>query len=688
MKPPEIKILPDDVANKIAAGEVVERPASVVKELLENSIDAGATRIDIEFKHGGKTFIKVLDNGCGMTRQQALMSLEQHATSKIRSPEDLFSISSYGFRGEAVPSIASVSKFRMRTRPEGESVGTQIDSYASQVLSVKECGMPHGTEILVENLFSGVPARRKFLKSDNVEAGHIARLCRLYALALPNLSLTLVENSKVLFHSEEGFGVIARISKIFGRETAENLIELKESQKYGMKVSGAILVPGESFSTSRNICVFINGRPVECRAVYAAVKEAYSQFVPKGRFAGAFLFIELNPSSVDVNVHPAKREVRLKDELGVKNFIADAIIERLKSFSFQEPFGTFGRRAGDCAISGEFSRALESFSGKNSASRNNPETAQEARMGLAAKSSGGAGGAMYAPREAPFPSDITAAGKQADFHGARIAGENSFEVGESAKILKESAPDGGDEKNRGAEELRAFEVAAASPAPAILPDADKSRAFSEYSEDLRTEKAVRAATANPTWRYVGCIARRFAIFETPKSMAIMSILSALRRVDFNRIMKALEGEKTPSQKLLLPITMEFGISDDEFFRANRALFESCGFEIDDFGKGYYRIAATPAWLEFSEAEKFVRDIVESSSESGLRTRSKRLGDEMFAYIAAGKIGIGGFVCTEESATSLLSNLLSCPMHMTSPDGRKTLYEISHSRLLSLFGENA
>lgn len=682
MKPPEIKILPDDVANKIAAGEVVERPASVVKELLENSIDAGATRIDIEFKHGGKTFIKVLDNGCGMTRQQALMSLEQHATSKIRSPEDLFSISSYGFRGEAVPSIASVSKFRMRTRPEGESVGTQIDSYASQVLSVKECGMPRGTEILVENLFSGVPARRKFLKSDNVEAGHIARLCRLYALALPNLSLTLVENSKVLFHSEEGFGVIARISKIFGRETAENLIELKESQKYGMKVSGAILVPGESFSTSRNICVFINGRPVECRAVYAAVKEAYSQFVPKGRFAGAFLFIELNPSSVDVNVHPAKREVRLKDELGVKNFIADAIIERLKSFSFQEPFGAFGRRAGDCTPSAEFARALESFSGKNSPGQNNPENAQEARMGLAAKSSGGAGGAMCDLRGTPALSNNDGQKEQADFPDARIAGEKSFEVGENAKILKESAPDYGIEK------IRAFEVAAASPAPAIVPDAGKSRYFSEYSEDLQAAQSARAAAAKHAWRYVGCIARRFAIFETPKSMAIMSILSALRRVDFNRIMKALEGEKALSQKLLLPITMEFGISDDEFFRANRALFESCGFEIDDFGKGYYRIAATPAWLEFFEAEKFVRDIVESSSESGLRTRSKRLGDEMFASIAAGKIGIGGFICTEESATSLLSNLLSCPMHMTSPDGRKTLYEISHSRLLSLFGENA
>lgn len=351
MKPPEIRILPDDVANKIAAGEVVERPASVVKELLENSVDAGATRIDVEFKHGGKTFIKVLDNGCGMTRQQALMSLEQHATSKIANPDDLFKISTYGFRGEAVPSIASVSKFRLRTRPEGEAFGAQIDACAGKILSVKECGMARGTEILVENLFAGVPARRKFLKGDGVEAGHIARLCRLYALALPQLSITLVENSKVLFRSEGGLGVVARVAKIFGGAAAENLVELKASERDGMKVSGAILSPGESFATSRNICSFINGRPVECRAVYSAVKEAYSQFVPKGRFAGAFLFLELDPASVDVNVHPAKREVRLKNEFAVREFLIGAISERLGAFSFSEPFGRrqepFGNASGN-----------------------------------------------------------------------------------------------------------------------------------------------------------------------------------------------------------------------------------------------------------------------------------------------------------------------------------------------------
>ena len=254
----------------------------MVKELLENSIDAGATRVEIQFRHGGKTFIKVADDGCGMTRQQALTSLEPHATSKIRAPEDLFEITSYGFRGEAVPSIASVSRFVMRTKPEAQVVGTEIDVYAGTVNAVRDCGMASGTEITVENLFCSVPARRKFLKSDNVEASHIIRLCRLYALA----------------------------------EISSKMFELGRVERGGMSVEGAVLRAGESFPTSRNICAFVNGRPVECRAVYSAVKEAYSQFVPKGRFAAAYIFITLDPKTVDVNVHPAKLQVRLKDEFG------------------------------------------------------------------------------------------------------------------------------------------------------------------------------------------------------------------------------------------------------------------------------------------------------------------------------------------------------------------------------------
>lgn len=607
MIPPEIKILPDDVANKIAAGEVVERPSSVVKELLENSIDAGATRIDIEFKHGGKTFIKILDNGCGMTRQQALMSLEQHATSKIVAPDDLFKISSYGFRGEAVPSIASVSKFRMRTRPESESFGVQIDCYASEVLSVKECGMARGTEIIVENLFSGVPARRKFLKSDNVEAGHIIRLCRLYALAKPELSITLIENSKVLFRSDGGLGVVARVSKIFGKDIAENFVELKSVEKFGMKVSGAIVVPGESFTTSRNICTFINGRPVECRAVYAAVKEAYLQLVPKNRFAGAFLFLELNPSSVDVNVHPAKREVRLKDEFAVKDFLAAAIADRLKMFSFAEPFGSNARQEPKDSRDNETSATVSAEIFNPNFSLENPPVMREPYTAI----------------------------ESADFKPAFVPSPNFGER----------------ENYRGG---------------ALQPQA--------------------ADDALDGWRYLGCYARRYALFESAKSLVLMSIVGALRRVNFNCIMNALEGRKAVSQKLLLPINISFSSLDGEFFRANRELFESCGFEIEDFGKDYYRIAAIPAWLEFSESEKFVRDIVESSGESGVRSRARRLGDEIFASMAVSHTGIGAFVCDEVSATRLLRNLLLCPMHMTSPDGRKTLCEFSAATLARLFGE--
>ena len=347
-EPPEIKVLPVDVASRIAAGEVIERPASALKEMLENSIDAGAERVEIDFSRGGKSYIKIADDGCGMTRSQALASLEQHATSKIADADDIFAISTYGFRGEAVPSIASVSKFTMRTRPHSAETGTRIDVEAGRVLEVRECGMPCGTEIFVEDLFCSVPARRKFLKSDNVEASHIVRLCKLYAMALPNLRLRLSEDSREIFSSEGGVGVMERIRAIYGAPMADAMIELPESRARGMSLYGAVLKPGESFATGRGISLFINSRPVDCKAAFLALKDAYAQLVPKGRYPAAFLFLDMNPRDVDVNVHPAKREVRLKDEFGVRDFILGAVSDRLARYSFELREG----RAG--AVSGGF----------------------------------------------------------------------------------------------------------------------------------------------------------------------------------------------------------------------------------------------------------------------------------------------------------------------------------------------
>lgn len=338
--PPEIRILSEDVANRIAAGEVIDRPASAVKELVENAIDAGATRIEIEFSHGGKSFLKVRDNGCGMTREQALMSLEPHATSKIKSADDIFEIGSFGFRGEAIPSIASICKFTMRTRPVSADTGTQVEIYAGEIKDVRECGMPCGTEILVENIFCSVPARRKFLKSDNVEASHIIKLCRLYALSLPNIAITLIENSRVVFRSEGGLNILERIAKIsgIGVDTARKLIEIPPCEAGEMKVSGAIIAPPESFTTSRNICAFINSRPVDSRTVYSALKEAYEGRLEKGRYAGAYIFLEIPPRDVDVNVHPAKREVRLRNEFAVREFLCAAISRALAKYGAESAY--------------------------------------------------------------------------------------------------------------------------------------------------------------------------------------------------------------------------------------------------------------------------------------------------------------------------------------------------------------
>ena len=323
----KIRLLSDEVCNRIAAGEGVERPASVVKEWIENSLDAGATKIVVEADQGGRKCIRVVDDGEGMDRDDALLCLDPHATSKIKSADDIFEIGSFGFRGEAIPSIASICKFTMRTRPVSADTGTQVEIYAGEIKDVRECGMPCGTEILVENIFCSVPARRKFLKSDNVEASHIIKLCRLYALSLPNIAITLIENSRVVFRSEGGLNILERIAKIsgIGVDTARKLIEIPPCEAGEMKVSGAIIAPPESFTTSRNICAFINSRPVDSRTVYSALKEAYEGRLEKGRYAGAYIFLEIPPRDVDVNVHPAKREVRLRNEFAVREFLCAAI---------------------------------------------------------------------------------------------------------------------------------------------------------------------------------------------------------------------------------------------------------------------------------------------------------------------------------------------------------------------------
>ncbi len=325
----KVRVLADHVANQIAAGEVIERPAAVVKELVENALDAGASRIEVEFRHGGRSLMRVEDNGHGMSRDDALLALERHATSKIWVADDLNSLRSFGFRGEALPSIASVSRFELQTREEGSDAGTEIVVNGGKFLHVKDCGRPVGTRIEVTHLFNTVPARRKFLKTDATEAAHIIQGVRLYALAFPQVAFSLVEDGRIIFRSPECLTLAERVAGIFGRQIAAELIEL-DALDGGMRVVGLIGKPGQGRATRHEMITYINRRPVDSRALNYALIESYHESLPKGRYPLAFVFFEIDPSAVDVNVHPAKREVRFRNETAVRGFVIRAVLQKLR----------------------------------------------------------------------------------------------------------------------------------------------------------------------------------------------------------------------------------------------------------------------------------------------------------------------------------------------------------------------
>ena len=324
-----IRVLDPTVANQIAAGEVVERPAAVVKELLENALDAGATRVVVDFSRGGKALTVVEDNGKGMTPEEALLSLERHATSKIRLAADLDRITTFGFRGEALPSIASVARFTLQTRPASAPSGTELLINGGRVVHQREHGMAPGTRIEVTNLFHPVPARLKFLKSDETEAAHIIRLVRLYAVSHPQVGFLLREDGREIFRSPGNVPLLDRVREIWGRQVADEVSLMPVFERDGMRLSGLLGKPGVSRGTRQDLVTVVNGRPVDSRTMAFALTESYHTLIPKGRYPLAFAFLEIDPAWVDVNVHPAKREVRFRDEARVRGFLIQSVLSVL-----------------------------------------------------------------------------------------------------------------------------------------------------------------------------------------------------------------------------------------------------------------------------------------------------------------------------------------------------------------------
>jgi DNA mismatch repair protein MutL len=321
-----IQLLPEILASQVAAGEVVERPASVVKELVENSIDAGARKIEIVIHRGGISLVRVIDDGCGMDRDDALLCLERHATSKIRTSDDLAAIHTLGFRGEALPSIASVSRFRLTTRERDAVAGTEIVVSGGRIDTVRDGGEAPGTQIEVRSLFYNLPARRKFLRSENTESRNVEHQLHLQAIGHPDVAFVFVRDERVVFHLPATTSLRDRIRDLHGAELVERLLEVKPAPRAKkIEISGLIGKAGLSRQTRSQQLVFVNGRAIESPVLTAALREGYHTALMKGQYPITFLFLQLDPAAVDVNVHPAKREVRFRDPSSVREAVVEAI---------------------------------------------------------------------------------------------------------------------------------------------------------------------------------------------------------------------------------------------------------------------------------------------------------------------------------------------------------------------------
>ena len=623
---PTIRILTDRVANQIAAGEVVERPAAVVKELVENSLDAGATRIAVEFRHGGRSLMSVEDNGKGMDRDDALLSLERHATSKITEAVDLDTLHSFGFRGEALPSIASVCHFELRTRPAAAEMGSEIVVNGGKFVHVRDCGMPPGTKITVSALFNSVPARRKFLKSDSTEAAHLIQCVRFYALANPEVAFTLVEDGRTIFRSPACTSLRERVTEIFGRQVAEALLPV-EARAEGMRVTGLIGKPGASRSTRHEMITFVNRRPVDTKTLSYALIESYQQLLPKGRYPLAFLFLEIDPAAVDVNVHPTKREVRFRNDSAVRTFIVRSLLEALRAAA--DDVGRAPLPPGATRIT-----PLATLPTM-------PTTVPTAQAGVSPP-----------PRPAPLPAILLPA-PSADRVGGNAVHPLTAGSGASLHNLTPLAA-----------------APLARPAPALEPMPGDPA------------DAPTPSTGLTGWRHLGTAHGDCEIFETGGGVVLLDRRAALERIFFEQLQREFTEGATHSQRLLFAVPVELDPVAAAMLVDQVAFLAAHGLEVAAFGRNFFRIEAVPAWLDPAEAEPFLRDILGRLRDGHLDPRRPEVAREQLARLAATRAVRG--TGRTDTGEELAARLMSCAQPLLTPGGQPTLIELSRGELTRRF----
>ncbi len=646
----KINVLSFEIANLIAAGEVVERPSSVLKELIENSIDSGATKIVAEIKRGGVALIRVSDNGCGIEKEDLPIALKRHATSKIKEKDDLSSIMTLGFRGEALAAISSVSKLTLISKTRESDTANMLVSEAGQIIDVSEVGAADGTTVVVEELFYNVPARRKFLKKDSTEAMNVTALVEKVALSRPDISIQLLIDGEEKFKTPGNSDLLSAIRSVFGKDFSDKLIKA-EGAANGIRVSGYI-GRSDNVKKNRNLQnVFINSRYVKSLTAMAAIEKAYTSYIAPECFPVCVLFLEMNPSIVDVNVHPAKLEVKFSDERIVFESVYYTVKNALESYEYR-PELKLGAQKKDYNPLGAFVAIGEDTKGKQLSMKE-----QFSRP---------------APREyTAAPSFKSPAKHEYDNTLIHMSSSAPASIGPKHEVKPESMTP--------KDSIELLEKYKNTPVTATMRNDTKVK----EAESFVAAHTEPAATAEiPDYKLVGEVFNCYVIVEFDNSILLIDKHAAHERILFEDLKAKRESDgRIASQSLLLPITLI--LTPDEFSAVAdyEEEFRAVGFDFN-IGKNSVDITALPASVSERDAEDLFQRIADELSRGmGNAENTVAIMREKALYQIACKAAIkGGRVYDKALITWLVEKVLALPDITVCPHGRPIAYKMAKNEL--------
>ena len=698
----KIAVLDQNTIDKIAAGEVVERPSSVVKELVENAIDAGATAITVEITDGGKKLIRITDNGSGMDAEQVPLAFLRHATSKIEKVEDLTHIASLGFRGEALSSIAAVSQVELITKTPSGISGTRYVIEGGKEQALEEMGAPEGTTFLIRNLFYNTPARSKFLKSDMTEAGYINTLMEQLALSHPEISFKYIQNRQVKLSSSGNYSVKDVIYSVYGREIAKALLDVSYENDF-MKIEGFVGKPEISRGNRTFENYYINGRYVKNKIITKAIEDGYKGLVMQHKFPFVSLRIEMDGNDLDVNVHPAKREVRFARETEVYTAIYETVrkvlthrelipqvsvgkdeptsrTEQIKPGSIPEPFEVKRRQE----MYGHPNRTA------NIASHAAP-TASEVRSTAPVPSirynKPTNGTASYGSAESAHNSSASSADKY-----KRVDSLRENPVYESQPFTKEeeemfsgTLKDGRNENS--ATETADYEVISDKPAESAPPEVDNEPIKSQEQEPPKQlelfEERLLAPESRSRHRLIGQLFDTYWLVQFEDNFYIIDQHAAHEKVYYERFVKQFQSQNIQSQYVSPPLIVSLSLEEENLLKANKKYFRDFGFEIEPFGGREYSISAVPSSLLGMTEEDLFLEMLDHLTADGSKDAFEIFASRL-ATMACKAAVKGNHSMSPQEADKLIDELLTLENPYNCPHGRPTIIAMSKTEIEKKF----